>query len=138
MTCGLLTNPKGKLIVTGEATKDAAKADAVLSLGDAITAYKAYVTAETAQLVSGTKAFTDAVKAGDIEKAKALYAPTRQHYERIEPIAELFSDLDGSIDAREDDFEKKRKIRNSPVSTVWKRRCLAITASRAWENMPIS
>lgn len=107
MTCGLLTNPKGKLIVTGAATKDAAKADAVLSLGDAITAYKAYVTAETAQLVSGTKAFTDAVKAGDIEKAKALYAPTRQHYERIEPIAELFSDLDGSIDAREDDFEKK-------------------------------
>lgn len=91
MTCGLLTNPKGKLIVTGAATKDAAKADAVLSLGDAITAYKAYVTAETAQLVSGTKAFTDAVKAGDIEKAKALYAPTRQHYERIEPIAELVS-----------------------------------------------
>ena len=99
MTCGLLTNPKGKLIVTGAATKDAAKADAVLRLGDAITAYKAYVTTETAQLVSGTKAFTDAVKAGDIEKAKALYAPTRQHYERIEPIAELFSDLDGSIDA---------------------------------------
>jgi len=107
MTCGLLTNPKGKLTVTGEATKDAAKADALLSLGEAITAYKAYVTAETAELVSGTKAFTDAVKAGDIEKAKVLYAPTRQHYERIEPIAELFSDLDGSIDAREDDYEKK-------------------------------
>ena len=57
--------------------------------------------------MAGTKAFTDAVKAGDIEKAKSLYAPTRQHYERIEPIAELFSDLDGSIDAREDDYEQK-------------------------------
>lgn len=107
MTCGLLTNPKGKLIVTGKATADAAKSDALLSLGTAITDYKAYVTEETAELVKGTKAFTDAVKAGDIEKAKALYAPTRQHYERIEPIAELFSDLDGSIDAREDDYEKK-------------------------------
>lgn len=107
MTCGLLTNPKGKLVVTGKATADAAKSDALLSLGTAITDYKAYVTAETAELVKGTKAFTDAVKAGDIEKAKALYAPTRQHYERIEPIAELFSDLDGSIDAREDDYEKK-------------------------------
>ena len=107
MTCGLLTNPKGKLIVKGEATADAAKGAAVLSLGDAITAYKAYVTKETADLVAGTKAFTDAVKAGDIEKAKSLYAPARQHYERIEPIAELFSDLDGSIDAREDDFEQK-------------------------------
>jgi len=107
MTCGLLTNPKGKLVVKGEATADAAKGDALLSLGEAITAYKAYVVGETAQLVSGTNAFTDAVKAGDIEKAKALYAPTRQHYERIEPIAELFSDLDGSIDAREDDYEQK-------------------------------
>lgn len=107
MTCGLLTNPKGKLVVKGEATADAAKGDALLSFGEAITAYKAYVVGETAQLVSGTKAFTDAVKAGDIEKAKALYAPTRQHYERIEPIAELFSDLDGSIDAREDDYEQK-------------------------------
>ncbi|MBK0015054.1 MULTISPECIES: iron uptake system protein EfeO [Kosakonia] len=107
MTCGLLTNPKGKLVVKGEATADAAKGDALLSLGEAITGYKAYVVGETAQLVSGTKAFTDAVKAGDIEKAKALYAPTRQHYERIEPIAELFSDLDGSIDAREDDYEQK-------------------------------
>lgn len=107
MTCGLLTNPKGKLVVKGEATADAAKGDALLSLGEAITGYKAYVVGETAQLVSGTKAFTDAVKAGDIEKAKSLYAPTRQHYERIEPIAELFSDLDGSIDAREDDYEQK-------------------------------
>ena len=107
MTCGLLTNPKGKLIVKGEATADAAQSDALLSLGGAITAYKAYVMAETTQLVTDTKAFTDAIKAGDIEKAKALYAPTRQHYERIEPIAELFSDLDGSIDAREDDYEQK-------------------------------
>ena len=107
MTCGLLTNPKGKLVVNGETTSDAAKSDALLSLGDAITQYKTYVTAQTAELVKSTKAFTDAVKAGDIEKAKALYAPTRQYYERVEPIAELFSDLDGSIDAREDDYEKK-------------------------------
>ena len=107
MTCGLLTNPKGKLIVKGEATADAAQGEALLSLGGAITAYKDYVMAETAALVAGTKAFTDAVKAGDIAKAQSLYAPTRQHYERIEPIAELFSDLDGSIDAREDDYEQK-------------------------------
>jgi len=107
MTCGLLSNPKGKLIVKAAGgAQPTAKSD-VMSLEGAITQYKAYVTAETAALVKGTKAFTDAVKAGDIEKAKSLYAPTRQHYERIEPIAELFSDLDGSIDAREDDYEQK-------------------------------
>lgn len=74
MTCGLLTNPKGKLTVTGEAIQGAAKADALLSLGEAITAYKAWVSAETAQLVSSTKAFTDAVKAGDIESKSAVCA----------------------------------------------------------------
>jgi len=107
MTCGLLTNPKGKLTVKGEATADAAKADAVLSLGDAITQYKAWVSVQATELVKSTQAFTAAVKAGDLEKAKSLYAPTRQYYERIEPIAELFADLDSRIDAREDDYEKK-------------------------------
>ncbi|GAB79886.1 iron uptake system protein EfeO [Shimwellia blattae] len=105
MTCGLLSNPKGKLIVNGAGGKAASAG--VLPLAEPIARYKDYVTAEVAALVAGTSAFTAAVKAGDIARAKALYAPTRQHYERIEPIAELFSDLDSSIDAREDDYEQK-------------------------------
>lgn len=106
MTCGLLSNPRGKLIVQGE--QDAAAAQPILmQLTGPIGDYKAYVIQQTAGLVNGTRAFTEAVKAGDIDKAKALYAPTRAYYERIEPVAELFSDLDGSIDAREDDYEKK-------------------------------
>jgi len=106
ITCGLLSNPKGKLRVKGEASQ-AGEAGNILALAQPIAQYKAYVSAETAALVKETAAFTAAIKAGDLEKAKALYAPTRQHYERIEPIAELFSDLDNSIDAREDDFEQK-------------------------------
>ncbi|MRT43831.1 iron uptake system protein EfeO [Enterobacteriaceae bacterium RIT702] len=109
MTCGLLSNPKGKLVVSGDAKKAASGKPDVLELVGPIADYKVYVMNEVKELVAGTKAFTDAVKAGDVEKAKALYAPTRVHYERIEPIAELFSDLDGSIDAREDDFEKKNE-----------------------------
>lgn len=72
----------------------------------AVTEYKIYVSVETKALVEKTKAFTAAVKAGDVAKAKALFAPTRVHYERIEPVAELFGDLDGSIDSRADDHEK--------------------------------
>ncbi|MCX8956282.1 iron uptake system protein EfeO [Erwinia psidii] len=118
MTCGLLSNPKGKLTVkSGNAAPSTGKQD-VMQLAGPIAEYKAYVTKEVADLVSGTKAFTDAVKAGDLDKAKALYAPTRRHYERIEPIAELFSDLDSSIDAREDDYEKKAA---DPKFTGWHR-----------------
>lgn len=105
MTCGLLSNPKGKLTVTA-GSDTATKPDAMALVGP-IAEYKVYVIQEVAQLVTQTKAFTDAVKKGDLALARKLYAPTRQHYERIEPIAELFSDLDGSIDAREDDFEQK-------------------------------
>ncbi|WP_145600305.1 iron uptake system protein EfeO [Yersinia frederiksenii] len=107
MTCGLLSNPKGQLTVTAAAGSDAAMKPDAMALVGPIAEYKVYVTQEVAQLVTQTKAFTDAVKKGDLALARKLYAPTRQHYERIEPIAELFSDLDGSIDAREDDFEQK-------------------------------
>ncbi|WP_426767839.1 iron uptake system protein EfeO [Erwinia aphidicola] len=112
ITCGLLSNPKGKLIVKASGSNANDGKPDVLQLVGPIAEYKVYVTKEVEQLVASTKAFTDAVKAGDLEKAKALFAPTRQHYERIEPIAELFSDLDGAIDAREDDFEKKAEDPN--------------------------
>ncbi|SLM62690.1 MULTISPECIES: iron uptake system protein EfeO [Dickeya] len=106
MTCGLLSNPKGKLVVTAAAGSTPVQTN-VLDLVGPIAEYKVYVTKEVDGLVAQTKRFTDAIKAGKLDEARKLYAPTRQHYERIEPIAELFSDLDGSIDAREDDYEQK-------------------------------
>lgn len=74
--------------------------------------YKIFVSQKLEKLVADTKNFTDAVKAGDLKKAKALYAPTRVNYETIEPVAELFSDLDKSIDSRADDYEKREKDPN--------------------------
>ena len=107
MTCGLLSNPKGKLTVAGSGQSSTPEQKELLQLAQPIADYKAYVLNEVNALVSSTKAFTAAINAGNGDKARALYAPTRAHYERIEPVAELFSDLDGSIDAREDDFEQK-------------------------------
>ena len=81
-------------------------ADATLDLVAPISDYKIYVTERVDQLVTDTTAFVGAINAGDVEKAKALFAPTRVNYEAVEPIAELFSDLDASIDSRADDYEK--------------------------------
>jgi iron uptake system component EfeO len=78
-----------------------------LDLVQPVADYKVYVSKGVKNLVEDTAKFTAAVKAGDLKKAQELYAPTRFHYEMIEPIAELFSDLDGSIDSRADDHEKK-------------------------------
>ena len=80
--------------------------DATLDLVGPLAEYKIYVAENTAELVKDATAFVTAIKAGDIDTAKALFAPTRMSYEKIEPIAELFADLDASIDARADDFEK--------------------------------
>ena len=104
MTCGLLSNPRGTLKVSG-ATQEAIATPA--ELVEPIAQYKAYVIAETDALVTSTAAFTAAIKAGNLAEAQRLYAPARAHYERIEPVAELFDDLDKSMDSRVDDFEKK-------------------------------
>jgi iron uptake system component EfeO len=107
MTCGLLSNPKGTLTVTATATTTAKAEPSASDLAGPLAEYKVYVIKEVGDLVTKTKAFTDAVKAGKLQEAQSLYAPARQHYERIEPVAELFSDIDKSMDARADDFEKK-------------------------------
>ena len=88
----------------------AAKAEvSPLDLVQPIADYKIYVQENLDTLVKDTKAFTDAIKAGDLEKAKELYPSSRVSYEKIEPIAELFADLDASIDSRADDHEDAEK-----------------------------
>ena len=112
MTCGLLTNPRGKLIVTDSGFKDTTDEAALEKLAQPLGEYKKYVQGEAKELVTKTEAFVAAVKAGDIDKAKSLFASTRVHYERVEPIAELFNELDPAIDAREDDFKDGPKDAN--------------------------
>ncbi len=51
-----------------------------------------------------TTQFSDAFAAGDDDAAKGLYADARVHWERIEPIAESFGDLDPLLDLREADL----------------------------------
>ena len=93
------TQERGTLTVTGEqvASDDNAAAR------KAIAAYKAYVIGQAAILGPRTTEFTDAVRAGDVAKAKKLFPTAREPYERIEPVAESFGDLDPQIDARAGD-----------------------------------
>lgn len=79
-------------------------ADAEL-ISQATTAYAAYVKDQTDQLLAGTQEFAQAYVDGDDERARSLYASTRMHWERIEPVAESFGDLDPILDAREADLE---------------------------------
>ena len=73
--------------------------------------------AQTETLATNTKQFTDAIRAGDVAKAKQLYAQVLGPWEQIEPVAELFPDSDGVIDSRADDFPKAEADPTSPAST---------------------
>lgn len=90
----------GKLVVTGAAAK---KGPTDPALTKAVRQYNAYVQAQSDELVERTNRFAAALRAGDLEKAKDLFGPARLPYERIEPVAESFGDLDPKIDARVND-----------------------------------
>jgi iron uptake system component EfeO len=90
-----------KFTVTGEAT--AVDADEQQLIDQAVADYIGYVKSQAGELIPAVSAFADAYIAGDDEKARSLFAGTRVFYERIEPTAEAFGDLDPKIDYREVD-----------------------------------
>ncbi|MGE3620440.1 MAG: iron uptake system protein EfeO [Acidimicrobiia bacterium] len=82
---------------------------------DAVDDYRDYVAGQIDEMITATKAFTDAVRAGDVEEAKSLFAVSRTPWERIEPIAGLIEEIDGAVDARVDDFADE----DDPEWTGW-------------------
>jgi iron uptake system component EfeO len=90
----------GTLKVTGKL-----KGEKSPEVEKAIADYRQYLIENTEELTAKTKPFVAAVVAGDIAKAKQLYPEPRINYERVEPVAESFGDLDPRIDARENDVK---------------------------------
>ncbi|MBD8607167.1 peptidase M75 family protein [Aeromicrobium sp. CFBP 8757] len=88
------------LTVTGEATAPLSDSEELTAAADS---YARYVKSQSDTLIVKTTEFVDAVKAGDVEGAKKLFPIARTYWERIEPVAEQFGDLDPITDGREPD-----------------------------------
>ena len=88
------------LSVTGAPAKDLSDSE---ELTAAAAGYERYVESQTGALIDKTTEFVDAVKAGEVDEAKALFPRARTYWERIEPVAEIFGDLDPITDGREPD-----------------------------------
>ncbi|KAF1685943.1 iron uptake system protein EfeO [Staphylococcus hominis] len=80
-----------------------------VALQKAAKEYRKYTNEQLDQFLKGTEEFVSAIKADDIEKAKFLYPKVRMYYERSEPVAEAFGDLDPKIDARLADMKEEKK-----------------------------
>jgi len=93
ITCGLLSNPKGKLHVSARdgASVRVTQTDFIGPLAE----YRFYAGNEIDGLVDDMHRLADALKAGNIASARALYGAVHAHYARITPVALYFPDLDG-------------------------------------------
>ncbi len=100
-TGGTKNDGEGSLEVTGTTASVSGPSSAARA--QAVTSYRTYLESQADLLVATTTPFVAAVKAGNIEQAKLLYAAARVPYEHIEPVAESYGDLDPRIDARAND-----------------------------------
>ncbi|MEU5795060.1 iron uptake system protein EfeO [Streptomyces sp. NPDC047813] len=94
-----------KLTVTGGSAS--AKRDP--KLDQAVAGYRQYAQDQADATVPLAQKFADAIKAGDLDAAKKAYAPSRLGWERTEPVAESFGDIDPKTDTRADGLEKGQK-----------------------------
>jgi iron uptake system component EfeO len=90
-------------VVGGKAAERSPEMDA------AVAGYRTYAQEQADATLPKVKVFTDAVRAGDIAAAKKAFAPSRVGWERTEPVAESFGDIDPKVDTRADGLESGQK-----------------------------
>ena len=78
-------------------------------LKQATELYKKFVENQVDTLLKDTEKFAETIKAGNLEEAKKQYPVIRMAYERSEPIAESFGELDVNIDFRLADYSEENK-----------------------------
>ncbi|MEJ6815989.1 iron uptake system protein EfeO [Pseudomonas sp. LF-5] len=111
ITCGLLSNPRGVLHVTPTAASDAAaKArPSMVAFVGPLSEFRVYLASQSSALIKAVTALNQAIASGDLSQAQALYLPARAAYQRLAPAAQRLAELDNSINARADYFEKREQ-----------------------------
>ena len=111
ITCGLLSNPRGTLHVTSTAASEAsARArPAMVAFIGPLSEFRVYLSSQGNVLIKAVDALSQAIATGDLAQAQALYVPAREAYQRLAPAAQRLAELDNSINARADYFEKREQ-----------------------------
>lgn len=111
ITCGLLSNPRGTLHVTPTAASEAsARArPAMVAFIGPLSEFRVHLSSQGNALIKAIDALSQAIATGDLAQAQALYVPAREAYQRLAPAAQRLAELDNSINARADYFEKREQ-----------------------------
>lgn len=116
---GALVNPTEFTVTKGEEVE--VSKDRQAAMDKSVEQYTAYVKDQVGQLLAATEEFVEVYKSGDTEKAKELFPLARMHYERIEPTAESFGDIDPQLDERWVDYQEDQESAEQREWTGWHR-----------------
>jgi iron uptake system component EfeO len=110
ITCGLLSNPRGRLVVTPSAASEAERnAPPITAFIGPLSEYKVYLVGQSSALLREVTALAAAIDAGDLAGAKAAWLAARLPYKRIEAVASRIADLENAIDPLPDYLEAREK-----------------------------
>ena len=98
ITCGLLSNPRGALVVTPtEASEAERMRPPVQSFIGPLSENRVYSITQSNRLLREVNALQAALQAQDLAQARSHWWAARSAYKRIEAIAGRFADLDARI-----------------------------------------
>jgi len=98
INCPGASQPHWTLTVSGKSSGQAWQSSPQLTA--AVSGYSGYVSQNAASLVTSTQQMCAAINAKSLSQAELLYPRAREYYERIEPVAEIWGNLDTDIDGR--------------------------------------
>ena len=134
ITCGLISNPRGRLHVTAEgATGETGKTPDIRAFIGALSEYKVYLILQSAAMVSAAEGLAAAIHAGDLTQARGLYDAARLPYKRIEPVAWRFSDLVNAINPAAEYLAKREA---DPAFTGYHRIAFALFGGGETADLP--
>ncbi|WP_061979065.1 iron uptake system protein EfeO [Aureimonas sp. AU20] len=110
VTCGLLSNPRGILTVTPSADSGGAnERPALTAFIGPLAEYQVFVALQSRALARDVAALDEAIRAGDLAAARALYTEARAPYARLAPVAGRIGDLANAIDPLATYLEKREE-----------------------------
>lgn len=108
ITCGLLSNPRGRLVVEPSAESEAERiAPPQTAFIGPLSEYKVYLVTQSRRLTTAAEALDRAVQAGDLDAAKQAWLDARLPYRRMEVVTGRIADLENAIDPLPDYLERR-------------------------------
>jgi iron uptake system EfeUOB component EfeO/EfeM len=97
-----------------------------------LSEFRVYLSSQGSALIKAVSALQQAIAAGDLAQAQALYVPAREAYQRLAPAAQRLAELDNAINARADYFENASR---TPPSVGFHRLEYALFQQRSLEGL---